>query len=249
MNAIRATVLMAALGLSGCAPWQSNAPVTPSSYAQARDVVPRTLGRLRRLVLVELDRASPKACDAGTDGEATLTAPDPDARAILAERKGYELVDPAPDAGQLWLDDSAVQALAQDMLRARDGGDTLQLAAPVRAQLDRLRAERQVDALFVVEVESTCAMDNTLLRGATAIVTLGMSELTKNPELRRHYSVYTAAAFESASGRLVWHHHVLGSAGSLLDAVRLLKDPAAATPLLERLLEPVEPAVPKILTR
>lgn len=248
MRAFRLPTLLTALGLAGCAPWQSSAPVTPSSYAQARDVMPRTLGRLRRLVLVELDRAAPKACDAGTDGEVTLTVPDAETREILVERKGYELVDPAPDAGHPWLDDGAVQALAQDMRRAEGAGDALQLAAPLRAWLDRLRAEHQVDALFVVQVESTCGNALGPLRGALAIVSLGTSELTKNPELRRLETLYVAAAFESASGRLVWRNEV-GHGAKALDAFRQLRGATAGPSPLERLLEPVEPAVPKILTR
>lgn len=244
---MKAATALLALLLAGCAPWQSSAPVTPSSYSVAREAMPRTLGRLRRLAVIELQRRPPSACDSASHGETVAGELSPVVRELLQDRKGYEIVAPDPGA-----DDAAgadvVAALAADMARARHGDEAMQLAAPARDWLAQLRTRRQVDALLVVLVESTCANAIGLLRGSMALSTLGLSEKYRSPDLIRPETLYAAAAFESASGRLVWRHE-LGRGAVLLDSVRRMGGSGTRPPGLEQLLDPIEPALPKILTR
>jgi|RhisoiCoNPM_1038542.scaffolds.fasta_scaffold02164_2 hypothetical protein len=244
-RAVRAmAVATAGAALAACAPWQTPQPVQPSSYERSYEHVERKAGRLRRLAVLAIREAPPAACGTASDGEAELAEVDEAVRTLLVDRKGYELL-----AAEAQLDDATTTAVLHELVRLAPGAGGDQAPAATRALLDRLRAQAQVDGLLVLHRQDSCANAVAALRGMLAVGTLGLSELIPNPDLQKIDSLCFLSILESASGRLVWHRAV-DRPQLALERFAVDDDPpSAGRCAFRRYLEPLEPAVPKLLTR
>jgi hypothetical protein len=217
----RPAAVAVSIAVAGCAPWQTSEPVTPSSYEVSRAKISRTVGKLRRLVVLRVDQAPPKACRQGFDCAPNLGSDDPTGFVgTILTSKGYEVIVLDEERYADWLeppnrDGFAVELLAQ-LHRPGDGS----AGSRTRALLERLREEERVDGLLVL--------------GAGYFL--------------EAYPVYRVMVFETTSARAVWRNE-WNSLNQLADHFKNLGSPGAGLLPVETLLEPLEPAVPKVLTR
>lgn len=241
--------LLAAALLAGCAGnWQTEAPVTPSSYQSSRDRMARTEGKLRRLAVLVLDQAAPKACGRHTDNEVSVDGADDFSRRQLVDTKGYELVD--LDARRLatWLDAAGLAALGTDILASVDGpGLAAAPGSPLDRLLVRLRIDEKADGLLVLHRRMTCGNAITPMRALLGIGTLGLSEVWPDEKLQQLEIYHAGAMFETASGRLVWRRDTSADLGARLQDFFSISGPRHAG--LARVIDALEPAVPRLLTR
>lgn len=242
-------ILLAAALLTACAgSWQTEGPVTPSSYQSSRDRMARTEGKLRRLAVLTLEQAAPKACGRQTDNELTADGADDASRRQLVDTKGYELVD--LDARRLarWLDAPALAALGADILAHLDSrGAAPAAGSPLPRLLERLRSDERADGLLVLHRRLTCENAIPPLRAIMGIGTLGLSEVWPDERLQRLEAYHAGALFETASGRLVWRRDTAADVGSRLQDFFSLGGPRLAG--FARVIDALEPAVPRLLTR
>lgn len=242
--------LLAAGLLAGCAgSWQTESPVTPSSYQSARDRMARTEGKLRRLAVLALDQAAPKACGRQTDNEATIDRADDTSRQQLVDAKGYELVEIDAQRLAAWLDAPALAALGADILaRLVDKpGAAPAAGSPLQRLLERLRTEGRADGLLVLHRRTTCSNAITPLRAMLGIGTLGLSEVWPDERLQQLDALHGGAMFETASGRLVWRLDTTAEVGARVQDY--FSFGGAARPGFARVIDALEPAVPRLLTR
>ncbi len=245
----RPVALAVSVALAGCAPWQTSEPVTPASYEVSRAKVSRTVGKLRRLVVLRIDEAPPKACGQAFDGGAGLALDDPTGFVgTMITHKGYEVVVLDASRFAAWLGAGGGDDFVDELLaRLHEPGDGS--AAPLTAALlERLRAEERVDGLLVLGTELTCLNANPALRGAYTLGTLGAHALWPDRTWQQTYPVHRVLVFETTSARVVWRNE-WNAMNQAADHFRSMASPTDGPLPLESLLEPLEPAVPKVLTR
>lgn len=240
------------VALTACAPWQTSAPVSAVSYQTSREHVPRTVGKLRRLAALQV-RVVPRGCVDSTEGLGRLVALDPTARALLAQRKGYELLEPDtahPLAGAGDPQDATTKALVAELLAASDAAHP---PGPALASwLGRMREAERVDGLLVLKQEIVCFKAMPLTRVMGALLSFGVSEALG--DATQPVAEYLdAVVFETASSKMVWRN-VYGRLEQ-----ELVKPPMTPTGAgrmeairawsIEHVLGAIEPAVPRLLTR
>lgn len=245
----RPLALALSMAVAGCAPWQTSEPVTPASYEISRAKVSRTVGKLRRLVVLRVDQAPPKACGQAYDGEASLGLDDPAGFVgTMITSKGYEVIVLDESRFSDWLGAASRDGFVVELLaRLHEAGDGS--AAPLTAALlERLRAEQRVDGLLVLGTELTCLNANPALRGAYTLGTLGAHALWPDRTWQQTYPVHRVLVFETTSARVVWRNE-WNAMNQAVDHFRNMASPKEGPTPVESLLEPLEPAVPKVLTR
>jgi len=250
---LRLPVLCLCAALTACAPWQTSAPVTAVSYQASREQLPRTVGKLRRLAVLQV-RVVPRVCAGGTDDVGRPTPVDPTARDLLTQRKGYELMEPDaahPLAGVGDPLDATSAALVVDLLAAKDAEQPPGPA--LAAWLGRLREGERVDGLLVLKQEVSCLKSSPATRGLLALFTFGVSEAVGLDATQPMAEYLDVVVFETASSRMVWRN-VYGRVEQ-----ELVKPPPSLTGpgrkdavhawAIAHVLEALEPAVPRLLTR
>lgn len=228
--------VLAALA-AGCAPWQSPDPVSPTSYASARAGIERTVGRLRRVAVLVVGQAPPRACVPTSDEAAWIAVPDEELTAqVLAARRGYEVVESGVAAGE-------AEAVAADVLRLVKEPDAVgpALASHVAA----LRKLERIDALIVVHGRSSCGNANEFLRGSMTLFTLGLHAWSPDPNTQQLYPSDRAWIIEAAGVRVVWRR-AIGMLGTASTWLRWQDDTRSR---MEILFEDLESAVPRLLVR
>lgn len=242
-------ILCLAALTAGCAgSWQTEGPVTPSSYQTSRDRLARTEGKLRRLAVLVLEQAAPKACGRGTDNETRVESADESMRQPLVERKGYELVDLDAQRLAAWLDEPARARLGADLLGQLDKPDTPPPAgSPLHRLLQHLRNDERADGLLVLHRRTTCQNAVTPMRALLGIGTLGLSEVWPDERLQQLDVYHAGGLFETASGRVVWRVDTAADLGARVQDFLSL---GAAKPTgFARVIDRLEPAIPRLLTR
>lgn len=230
--------------LAGCAPWQTQQVVTPSSYQHSRAQVERSVGQLRRLAVLQIQQQAPRDCHAGSDGEAHFTAvPEEVLVRQLTQEKGYEVVVPdiAGLPPSLALNP---QAFLSEAVQWHVTDETAPVGPATRQLLGHLRQSKQVDGLLVLRVSSTCANADRKLRGFMSVMTLGLHAKWPDPRTLELYSACTAWIYETAKTRLVWQHGI-----TQCDPAVPLRGGAMRPTAFRELLAPLESAVPRILTQ
>jgi hypothetical protein len=244
-----ALALLAAAVLAGCAaPWQTSEPVAPVSYQTSRERIPRVAGRLRRMVVLQLEQSAPRSCGAATDSVITVQHAASSLRSLVEER-GYEVHEPEATSYAPWLaaPDNAVFLAEVAQWSPRRG--EVAAGPSTRALLDRLRTDDRIDGLLVVLLQHTCENADTLLRGFVSVATLGLHAISPDPRLLVPQRFYRAVIFASSSARPVWDNSLNTANIKMMDFFTG-RDTRQGTPgELERLLEALESATPKLLTR
>lgn len=248
----RVPAICLCVALTACAPWQTSAPVRAVSYQTSREHVPRTVGKLRRLAVLQV-RLVPRGCADSTDGQGRLTALDPTARMLLAQRKGYELLEPDaahPLAGVGDPLDGTTRTLVADLLAASDAAH---IPGPaLAAWLDRMREAERVDGLLVLKQEIVCFKAMPLTRVMGALLSFGVTEALG--DATQPVAEYLdAVVFETASSKMVWRNRygrleqelvkppMMPTGEGRMEAIRAWS--------MEHVLGAIEPAVPRLLTR
>lgn len=229
--------------LTGCAPWQTQETVTPSSYQHSRAQVERSVGKLRRLAVLQIHQQAPSECHAGSAGEARVTAvPEEVLNEQLRRDKGYEVIEPdllAVAQTTSFRSDAFLAEATQWQVT----DEAAKVGPATRQLLDHLRQRERADGLLVVRVASTCENADRRLRGFLSVMTLGLHAKWPEPRTLELYSACTAWIYESANARLVWQHGIT-QCDPTLPSRGLMKRTE-----LRELLAPLEAAVPRILTR
>ncbi|WP_024301816.1 hypothetical protein [Pseudogulbenkiania sp. MAI-1] len=244
----RMLLVVAGWLLAACSAWESKQPVSPVSYQSAREGIPRTVGRLRRLAPIPIVQQPAKICLYGNDeiaidydnGFFQLVAD------YLAQRKGYELILPDPDRYPEWLVPPRNLPFLQEITTWSVNSQVEQLpGSSSRRLLERLRTGEVADGVLILHIHNSCSMANATERAMFGIMTLGFNELLTNPELEKPYITYRVSILEAASARPVWR---IAVREDWLRTRRQLKWGGERTDE-EYLFEDLEPAIPKLLTR
>jgi len=198
--------------------------VTPRSYSVYRSPTERSIGKLRRIFLVNATVSTPEACRR-TD------IPQPPRWAgteYLREEKGYDVVESTKlDDAFAGEDSSAVAQLIAAAESADKPG-----AVPVSAALARLLPDQKFDALMLVESTWSCYNAMPEIRWSMALLTLGINELFPEREHQIAMRNYRATLFEYASGLPVWQVSILGPENPDLFEVELFHELEQAVPAL-----------------
>lgn len=218
----------AALLAAGCtSSWQTEEPVQPQSYAVAGDKVPRYAGKLRRLVVLEgVVEPVGESCARRFPRE-TAGWVDEEARAYLADWKGY-VVLPGRDA-------ALARALGPWQARnpqARRPDEAL--AAQLRAHA----AAQSADGVLVLHAAPQCIdMTDAMLN----VFVIGMPSFYSKA-FGRDFS----AGLYDAGGALVWQGY--GRLGPLDETAQSRSRENAAS-AVRGVLGLLENAIPEILLR
>jgi hypothetical protein len=231
---------------AGCTTWQTDQPVSPTSYETSRGRIERTVGKLRRLVAVAITQQAPKVC-AGGDGTAALDYAGKwqAAERYLVEEKGYDIVHLDRIGGEdaPALDD---EAFVRELVGWSAGSPAQAVPGPLTLDLlARLKASGAADGLLVFHDQSTCLMADRDNRLAMDLLTLGFNELITDPFMLAVHSVYHVAIVETASQRPVWRRKLDMYWQESADKFAYPRPKATMAVLFEEL----EPAIPRLLTR
>jgi len=224
----RLAVLLAATLLAACSStWESGEPVQPATYVAGEDAVPRYAGKLRRLAVLgavvepvgeKCVRRYPAAMAGWIDEEA---------RAYLADWKGYAVLAAREDA--------LVRALGPWQARTPEAR---QPPGPLGGQLRALAAAQGVDGVLVLHATPQCIdMTDAMLN----VFVVGMPSF-----YRKMFARDFSAGIYDAGGALVWQRY--GHLGPL-DQTESSGSRANAAASVESLLGLLENAIPEILLR
>lgn len=229
-----------------CTTFHTSSPVVPSSYRESFETLPRTVGKLRRLVLVPLIEPAPAICpvknpQAFTERAALMVK---NSQAYLVEHKGYEIL---PWEDRVRPEGSMIER--EELPRAREiveWGIQAKVdespPATLKQQIEHLSALYGADGVLVLHLRQTCIAANPGQRRLFAVLTLGMSEILERDALAVLQEQAMAAVIERHSGRKVWHNDL-----EWAKAMQGLKHGRLSE--IELLFKPLETAVPKVLTR
>lgn len=239
LEALGLCLLLAACG----APYQASGPVTPLSYQPTRIKIPRTVGMLRRLLVIPLVESGPKTCGGtGEPGEVSSSYDTGGAIRYLASAKGYEIVELTATPYSEQQGGPAVTAMANEFVRWMEKSKPESTIPENLLQFIRgAGSSAGADGVVVLHIFTDCLRNHLVQRLLTDLVTIGAAETDRrtNPPTR----VLHASIYELATGRLIWQR-AGGDAEQFAD--RTLVTPI--TPMRE-IFQSIEPAVPKVLTR
>ncbi len=225
------------LVLTACATtWQTEQPVTPSSYQTTRERIPRTVGKLRKLMVLPIRRNAPKVCRG--DGEITIDYDDANytaAAEYLATQKGYEVMRLDTARNAAWLNPEQNRDSLLEITEWFGKKNAHAIPGPLTGELLRnIRTADAADGLLIFVVQMDCKKANTPMRTINAVLSLGISELPYDYDAFLPRVIFRISILETAESRPVWgKYHSRDWSGKTDE---------------EYLFEDLEPAVPKILT-
>lgn len=236
-------MLVVFLFLPSCVQWQTTAQITPSSYQESFETVPRTVGKLRRLVMVSVIQPAPAVCTVGVVERSRDKIAE--AYRILSEKKGYEVIpieNPAYQTkAQLPVDRLAeYSAQLADWTRKSDA-DAIP-PDPIRHIIDAIGLPVGADGVVVLHILQTCPAAEPpppTLRVLSAILSLGASEIPNRNAVQQ----IVVNICEMRSGRIVWKNTL-----ERAQSIRFWKPTKTATDI-ELLFDSLDNAVPRVLTR
>jgi hypothetical protein len=228
---------VAAALCSGCARtiWQvdESQQLTPSSYSIYQSPTSRTIGKLRRILLVNIATPTPEACLA--EEPAVLPRAE---KYYLQEEKGYDVID-LHEPGDNW-SEKEQSALAQ-LTAAADKTEPHVSARTAESVRELASTERKFDALMLVEAGWSCQNAARAFRWSMTAMTLGMNKLMPHGEEHKLAPRYRATLFETATGRPVWQSNV--------QHAWLIVNVDLSEPIERQLFQEIEQAVPELLTQ
>lgn len=226
-----AAAALVALTANGCmSTWQSQETISPQSYSVAADRVPRYAGKLRRLVVLEaVVEPVGESCARRYPSEIPAWV-DEEARAYLADWKGY-VVLAARDA-------ALVGALGPWQARTPRTAEARRPDEKLAAQLRSHAAAHAADGVLVLHAAPQClGMADAMLN----VFVIGMPSYYSKA-FGRDFS----AGIYGADGALVWQGY--GHLGPL-DETAGARSRRHVMESVESLLGLLENAIPEILLR
>ena len=229
--------------------WQTSEPITPTSYQVSRERLSRSVGKLRRMAVLQVEQPAPKACGASGDPAPQFHAVDDELRdEVLARRKGYEVIVPDPQRDAEWLMPPGSAAFLQEVMRWPPGVEDFPAGPATKALLEHLHRVDQVDGLLILRVQDTCGNADPGVRTLVGVFSAGLSEILPNRQMTEVHKFYRAAVFETSSAHVVWQ------VGLPADDVNLNyylgpQNQKTTPKKMEQVFESLEPATPKVLTR
>lgn len=244
-------VFVAWISLIGCSSVNvvvNSSTVMPLTHQPESDSVQRTVGLLRRLLIlpprIEFFPSDPKNCIEDCGWETLTSHIVEGVTSYLSERRGYEVVLPElllhPD--QVAVDpvanlDEFVQQLAVFAEQRSSEPPSEDLAVTVRM----LGKKAWADGLVVIKGNVT-ALTWVEAWLAFPLALSGYGILAAIPiEMVRLGSKIEADIFETQTGKLIWAS-VYSSGGNPFAG-------ALSASLMAELLDPIEPALPAVMTR
>lgn len=240
------------LFLQSCGPLQTTTQITPSSYRESFEAVPRTVGKLRRLVMVSVIQPAPAVCAGGKE-KFDKDSQDKIGEAYyhLYEKKGYDVIPVESFAYEAKAQIPAKKLAEYSTQLADWTGKSEPDGTPtdsIKHIIDDIGLPVQADGVVILHAFESClAADSPALRGLIAISSLGLSEIPAsrdNPNSPfKTFPKFVVAVCETRSGRIVWKN--------TSDRARMIKLWKWTKPgtELELLFDPLDNAVPKVLTR
>lgn len=242
-------VAASAFVLNACTTWQTAEPVRPTTYKTSDAIIQRTVGQLRRVLLITVEMPVPSKCD--TANAEWQIIGDTRGVGVLLTNRGYEVVLGTEDRlrGLLEPDPREPVGTLLAELRAfrRDGSVSPAAGAWAR----KLGNAAAADAVMLVESDFYCSpvlneglnFDRVLM----GLYTFGLSELImlavppkSTPDV---FARLRAVIFETSSGRPAWY------SCPRCDMIHRSTKDRFKSDTAEELIGDFETAVPKLLTR
>lgn len=247
--AILTAVAVLGMTLIGCASTSvvvSSPTVTPITHRPEDQSVQRSVGLLRRLAVlparIDFTPQDPKRCLDPCDWEQLRRGLVPNIVDYLSTSRGYEVVKIDPSASSNVAVDLTADDLQQRVARLAAFAKERSSEPPAEelAQIIRdLSMRAGVDGIVIVHGSATVLSwwDAAIILPLAAS---GYGFLAAIPvEVARLGTKLEADIFETATGRLVWT--------AVFTSGRANPPPASA--IVTKLFDPIEPALPLVLTR
>ena len=251
----RATVSVIVTGLlclGGCSSTTviiHSTTVTPITHQPEIGSVSRTVGLLRRLVIlparIEFTPANPKLCVDPCDWDHLRLEVAEKVPSYLAGWRGYEVVALDPLLPERWsvdLSATSLQDLTGDLATFAEQRSSEPPSEQVASSLRLLGKQLWVDGVVVIRgsITATSWVEAGL---GLALAASGYGLLAALPiQMVRIGNKFEAYIFETGTGRLVWAS-VYSSMGNPLGGQPSVNN------VMTELLDPIEPALPAIMTR
>lgn len=223
--------------------------VTPMTHQPEHGSVSRSIGLLRRLAIlppqIEFFPSDPKNCMGECDWDRLRLDVAQAVPKYLAEWRGYEVVvlDPlVPEHGSVELPSQRLEDFAGALATFAEQRSSEPPSGELAETVRLVGKQTWVDGLVVVRGSVTAL---TWVEGWSAfpLALSGYGLLAALPvEMARIGSKFEADIFEAGTGRLVWAS-VYSSSGNPLAG------PESRNDLVTQLLDPIEPALPTVMTR
>lgn len=221
--------------------WEDPGTITPVSYQRLEGRIERSVGKLRRLLLVPARYREGKQWFADAPGSSTVDKEDAVSREltsaalrVLSEYKGYEVIplhlyeDMSPERLGVSAEEleKQIEALAEWARSSGDGQASPEQVARIVSSIGR---PFNADGILIIQGSRRYANFTTLLTILTASLTWPLIFLEGKEELR-------ADVYEVSTGKIVWR--------------RIRTGPIAwpdLPPLVADLFRELEHAVPRAL--
>ena len=255
-----------AIALPGCGTssgWQTDESVAPISYSAVLADEMRTIGNLRRVLLVPVEVPPPARCGerGSTDWSVSNATHGSSASSFLTRERGYE-VAVASDPGilsKVGLSEGDLRQLVAPLRNcAADRSQWTPTPPSAREAAIMLGKHGKVDAVLLVERAEVCESET-----ATKARKLGfeLPWITSERPGEPYTGYVRAVMFETTSGRLIWYREL--STGALWSKALAASSPFTAprpyggtglpwstiSDEMKWLLEGIEPAIPQEITR
>lgn len=242
-KALAAVALLGVLG--GCVTSTTTAvsekDVAPRTYSLEPTTVERSVGKLRRLVVLPIvlqtSPEDPKLCVDPCDWPGLRRGLANSAVHYLAHERGYEVSSVDPDVespASIGLERAALASAAHRLAEFAGSRRAGAPPAEIVALVNGIGVQADVDGVVVLHGSVTVA---TWLDWAVTYGSFGMAA----PIFLRATASLEADIFEVAHGHLVW-------AGTYLKVLGMGMAPAPGQ-IITDLFDPIEPALPAVFTR
>jgi hypothetical protein len=245
-------IAAALIYVSGCASTNvivnANA-VTPTTHQPESGSVARSIGLLRRLAIlpaqVDFTPSNPKRCIDPCDWDGLKLGIAQEVPKYLTEWRGYEVVTVdllLPDHASVDLSDTSLDDFVGALAAFADQRSNEPPTDELKQSLQSIGRQLWVDG--VVVIRGSVAVTSMWEAGlGLALAASGYGLLAAFPvQMVRIGSKFEADIFEVGTGRLVWAS-VYSSSGNPFAR------PPSANNLVVELFDPIEPALPAVMTR
>jgi len=239
MNSLRISVLLfmcfLMLGCTSASVLKSSKMVTPMTYTILEGTkIERSVGKLRRLAVLPVQLSvtpkNPKMCLGPCGWEGLDNVIETGAIKCLRDRRGYEVI--LMDAPTAFFTPEEVSEFARTLAKSIRESDPDRLHEEVVSLVKEFGSRAKVDGVVVIQgMATSLSLVDWALGYASFTLSLPLSFLRIGVSLR-------ADIFEVATGHTIWSSVLYGG-----------MEPRASEQYGMVLLDPIEPAIPRVLTK